>query len=72
MKSRRSGGGLVFGGYGEFEVAVDRLAADRALRAELGALGRSYVDGRFRWPIIVDRYARFVEGVVERSRVPIR
>ncbi len=69
---RRSGGGLVFSGYGEFEVAVDRLAADRALRAELGALGRSYVDGRFRWPIIVDRYARFVEGVVERSRVPIR
>ena len=38
-----------------------------ALRAELGALGRSYVDMRFRWPIIVDRYARFVEGVVERS-----
>jgi glycosyltransferase involved in cell wall biosynthesis len=64
---RRSGGGLVFGGYGEFEVAVDRLAADGALRAELGALGRAYVDGRFRWPIIVDRYARFVEGVVERS-----
>ncbi|HEX4246177.1 MAG TPA: glycosyltransferase family 4 protein, partial [Acidimicrobiales bacterium] len=64
---RRSGGGLVFGGYGEFEVVIDRLTTDEALRAELAARGRSYVDQQFRWPIIVDRYARFVERVVTLS-----
>lgn len=62
---RRSGGGLAFDGYGTFEVVVDRLTADGALRAELGALGRSYVDHHFRWPVIVERYARFVQRVVE-------
>jgi glycosyltransferase involved in cell wall biosynthesis len=64
---RRSGGGLVFGGYGEFEVVIDRLSADDALRAELATRGRSYVDRHFRWPVIVDRYARFVEQVVDRG-----
>lgn len=62
---RRSGGGLAFDGYGTFEVIVDRLTTDGALRAELGALGRSYVDLHFRWPVIVERYARFVQRVVE-------
>jgi glycosyltransferase involved in cell wall biosynthesis len=64
---QRSGGGLVFAGYGEFEAVVDRLVADGALRDELGVRGRSYVDQHFRWPTIVDRYARFVGGVVDRS-----
>jgi glycosyltransferase involved in cell wall biosynthesis len=64
---RRSGGGLAFAGYGAFEAIVDRLTTDGALRAELGTLGRSYVDHHFRWPIIVERYAGFVERVVDRS-----
>ncbi len=64
---RRSGGGLMFAGYGEFEVVIDRLSADDALRVELAARGRSYVDRHFRWPVIVDRYARFVEQVVDRG-----
>jgi glycosyltransferase involved in cell wall biosynthesis len=64
---RRSGGGLTFDGYGEFEVAVDRLVHDAALGAGLGARGRAYVDARFRWPHVIDRYAAFVESVVARS-----
>ncbi len=35
----RSGGGLRFDGYGEFEVAVDRLVADPAFAAALGRRG---------------------------------
>jgi glycosyltransferase involved in cell wall biosynthesis len=62
---RRSGGGLAFDGYGTFEVIVDRITTDGALRAELGGLGRSYVDRNFRWPVIVERYARFVQRVVD-------
>lgn len=64
---RRSGGGLPFGSYGSFEAALDRFAADDALRDRLGANGRRYVDARYRWPIVVERYARFLERTVARS-----
>jgi len=64
---QRSGGGLRFDGYGEFEVAVDRLVADGGFRADLGRRGRAYVDARFRWPLVIDRYASFVESVVARA-----
>jgi len=64
---RRSGGGVRFDGYGEFEVAVDRLVADDGFGSELGRRGRRYVDARFRWPLVIDRYASFVESVVARA-----
>jgi glycosyltransferase involved in cell wall biosynthesis len=63
---RRSGGGLTFDGYGEFEVAVERLVGDPDLGRVLGERGRVYVDGRFRWPHVIDRYAAFVESVVAK------
>jgi glycosyltransferase involved in cell wall biosynthesis len=64
---RRSGGGLTFGGYGEFEVTLDRLTGDGVLARSLGERGRAYVDERFRWPHVIDRYAAFVESVVARA-----
>lgn len=64
---RRSGGGVTFDGYAEFEVAVDRLVADRTFGRALGDQGRTYVDAHFRWPHVIDRYAVFVEAVVERA-----
>ncbi len=64
---RRSGGGLTFDGYGEFEVVVDRLVGDTRFAATLGARGRAYVDARFRWPHVIDRYAAFVDSVVGRA-----
>jgi glycosyltransferase involved in cell wall biosynthesis len=60
----RSGGGLTFAGYGEFEVAVDLLSGDGRVRTELAGRGRAYVDRWFRWPRVIDRYATFVENVV--------
>ncbi len=64
---RRSGGGLSFCGFAEFEVAVDRLVKDRGWREALGERGRAYVDERFRWPQVIDRYAAFVERVAEQG-----
>jgi glycosyltransferase involved in cell wall biosynthesis len=64
---RRSGGGVTFAGYGEFEVAVDRLVGDPDFGEALGRRGRAYVDARFRWPHVVARYAAFVESVVARD-----
>ena len=65
---RRSGGGLTFDGYGEFEVAVDLLSGDPAPGESVARRGRDYVDRWFRWPRIIDRYATFIESVVHAPR----
>ena len=64
----RSGGGLWFGSYPEFETVLDRLLADEDLRAELGRRGRQYVDRHFQWPVLIGRYGEFLTGVAERGR----
>ncbi len=60
---RRSGGGLPIDGFASFEVAVERLTGDPATAGALAVQGRAYVDRSFRWPIITDRYARFLRSV---------
>jgi glycosyltransferase involved in cell wall biosynthesis len=69
--TRRSGGGLVFTGYGSFEVALDRLLADAQLRQSMGAAGRTYVTENFAWADLIDRYSAFLERVAAR-RLPGR
>ncbi len=64
----RSGGGLWFGSYREFEAVLDRLLADAPLRRRLGEQGRAYVDRHYRWPVLIRRYERFLETVVARGR----
>jgi glycosyltransferase involved in cell wall biosynthesis len=64
---QRSGGGLTFAGFGQFEVEVDRLSGDAALRESLGRRGRAYVDRWFRWPQVIDRYAGFLQSVAAGS-----
>jgi glycosyltransferase involved in cell wall biosynthesis len=66
----RSGGGVWFGSYREFEAVLDRLVADEALRRDLGARGRRYVERHYRWPVLIERYARFLEEVVSRGKLP--
>jgi glycosyltransferase involved in cell wall biosynthesis len=64
----RSGGGLWFTSYREFEAALDRLLADPALRRALGNAGRTYVDRFYQWPVLIARYAEFLTSVVARGR----
>jgi len=64
---RRSGGGLAFGSFAEFEVELDRIAGSANLRAALGRAGQSFVDGRYRWTDVIDRYAGFVQAVGARA-----
>jgi len=66
--ARRSGGGLAFTGYATFETILGRLADDARLRARLAAAGASYVEANFRWPVLMERYAGFLERV-RRERV---
>lgn len=60
---RISGGGMWFGDYAGYEVIIDRLRTDAELRRCLAARGRAYVDARFRWPVVVDRYSAFLRQV---------
>jgi glycosyltransferase involved in cell wall biosynthesis len=64
----RSGGGLWFGSYGSFEVAVDRLVGDAALRGALAARGRAYAEAEFAWPVLLERYVRFLSSARVRAR----
>jgi glycosyltransferase involved in cell wall biosynthesis len=60
----RSGGGLWFEDYAHFEALLDRLLADAPLRSALVDRGRAYVDANFRWPVLIDRYAAFLHGLL--------
>jgi glycosyltransferase involved in cell wall biosynthesis len=68
----RSGGGLWFGSFRQFEVVLERLCGDAALRALLGARGHAYVQRYYQWPALIGRYARFLTGVCERGPGPGR
>jgi len=57
----RSGGGLWFGDYGEFEAAVELLVADDVAHAALARHGRRYVEANYAWPVVLGRYCSFVE-----------
>ncbi len=67
----RSGGGLWFAGYRQFEAVMDRLLADAELRRRLGERGRAYVERHYQWPVLIRRYAAFLEAMAERG-VPAR
>jgi glycosyltransferase involved in cell wall biosynthesis len=59
-QARRSGGGLPYRGYREFEAALDLLIEDPAVGRRLGAAGRAYVEANYRWDDVLTRYERFL------------
>lgn len=61
--ARRSGGAIPFRGYAEFEAAVDLVTSDPALAAGLGRAGRRYVEERFAWDAVLDRYEELLARV---------
>jgi glycosyltransferase involved in cell wall biosynthesis len=61
----RSGGGIPFGSYPEFEVALDRLVESQPTRFAMGAAGQAYVEAHYRWPDLVTRYEQHLTRVAE-------
>lgn len=59
----RSRGGLAFADFPSFAAALERLRVDDDVAEGLAAAGRRYVDERYRWPVVIDRYRRFLERV---------
>jgi glycosyltransferase involved in cell wall biosynthesis len=61
---RRSGGGLWFDDIVEFEVIIDRLLADGALRDHLARRGGAYARRQFSWSAVVDRYTVLADRIL--------
>jgi glycosyltransferase involved in cell wall biosynthesis len=61
---RRSGGGLWFDDSVEFEVIIDRLVDDGALRDRLARRGGAYARRQFSWPAVTDRYAALADRIL--------
>ena len=53
---QRSGGGLPYHGFAEFEAAVDALVGDEAVGRAMGEAGNAYVETRYSWDSVMDRY----------------
>jgi glycosyltransferase involved in cell wall biosynthesis len=64
----RSGGGLWFTSFAEFEAVLERLVDDPGIRVSLGERGRAYADHHYAWPVLIARYAKFLDRVVARGR----
>ncbi|HET9444260.1 MAG TPA: glycosyltransferase family 4 protein [Acidimicrobiales bacterium] len=65
-QAARSGGAIPYGGFGEFEAAVQVLLDDPGLADRLGAAGRRYVERRYDWPAVLERYEAFLASVAGR------
>jgi glycosyltransferase involved in cell wall biosynthesis len=61
---QRSGGGIPYRGYAEFEAAVDLLLDSPALAATLGARGRRFVEADGTWDVVLPRYERVLQSLV--------
>ncbi len=57
---RRSGGGIPYRGYAEFEAALDMLVESGDLRVALGEAGRRYVEERYAWDAVLGCYEQLL------------
>ena len=69
---QRSGGGLAYENYWEFEVALDTLSGSTRHRSRLAERGAAYVDAHYRWDHVMARYVGFLEGLIARRNAPTR
>ncbi len=69
-QARRSGGAIPYHGFAEFEVAADAVLGDPGLARALGEAGRRYVENRYQWEAVLDRYERQLRVVVDSRATP--
>jgi glycosyltransferase involved in cell wall biosynthesis len=60
---RRSGGGMWYSGFAEFEAALDLLVGSPSLGDALGRAGRAHVEREYRWDAVLSRY----EGLLRQA-----
>jgi glycosyltransferase involved in cell wall biosynthesis len=64
----RANAGLFYETADEFAAALDLLVTDDALRAALGSAGRRYVEARYRWDAVLERYRALIEAAADATR----
>ena len=62
-QARRSGGGLPYRGYAEFEAALDMLLEDPGLRRTMGQAGQAYVRRHYAWDHVLGEYEEFLARI---------
>lgn len=62
----RSGGGLPYRGFAEFEACLDRLVTDSELAHELGENGQRYTRSQYSWDSVLGRFEAEVSNAIER------
>jgi glycosyltransferase involved in cell wall biosynthesis len=67
----RSGAGLWFADFAEFEGALGLLTADGVPRDTMRHNGRRYVEANYTWPVILDRYCSFLERFTGGGAYPV-
>lgn len=65
-QARRSGAGLAYRGFAEFEAGLEALLARPGLAEAMGRAGRAYVEAHYRWDHVLDRYERFLTTIAGR------
>lgn len=65
-QARRAGAAFPYRGFAEFEAAVELLEEDSGRANRLGENGRRYVETRYRWDDVLDRYERLLRIVSGR------
>ena len=67
-QSRRSGAGLCYEHFGDFETIVDQVLNDQARAQDLGRRGREYFDTHYKWPVIEAKYFQMFEQLRSMKR----
>ncbi len=63
--ARRSGGGIAYGGYLDFEAALATVTSRPDLARRLGEAGRSYVLETYAWNTIADQFLTALAGATD-------
>lgn len=63
----RSGGGIPYHGFAQFEAALDMILHDDVIARRLGSSGRLYVEQNYDWKVVLDRYEQFLQEVIAKS-----
>ena len=56
----RSGAGVHFGDYPQFEVGLELILEQPVAASKLGSLGQQYVTDNYSWQVVMDRYTNFL------------
>jgi glycosyltransferase involved in cell wall biosynthesis len=68
---QRSGGGVVYTGFAEFEAAIDVLAGSPEIGDALGRAGRAHVARQYSWDVVLPRYERLLAEAIGAGPSPV-